>query len=607
MLKGSDIIIFGAIDWNMQWQWQQELAIRLSKENRVVFVENTGVRSIQFKDTKRIFNRVKNFFGGVFGFKTINKNLVIFSPIFFPFPYNKFFIKVNSIIISLFLKSWTENLNFNPKYIFSFISTPLIIKICKRIPHDHKVFIYTDKMSKSSPGSNQLSEYIGEFAKSSNICFYSADDLKRELKKYNKKLFYFPGGVDFSKFNKKISAKKKKKNIIGYIGQVKDIIDFKLISKIAKKFQNSEIQIIGPIVTDINEIEKLKNVKFFGSISHDKIPNYVRNFDVGIIPYIKNEYTNNISPAKLNEYLSLGLPCVSTDLNEIKNFNKQNNNVVDVSKNDGDFLKKIKKNLNMDYTQKKKKIAQRIKISRKYDWKKLFERFKDICEQNIFSKNLYEQKNWEQGLNILNNQFKKIFFRVSAYILILYSILFFTPLAGILGKQLAYFDKIEKSDAILVVSGTGSLEYLNTDFQSRYADTLRLYNQGFAKDIIIMKREHNSIEEGDLIKKLLMFQNVPEENIIVVDKEFSNTFTNYVYINKYYLKDYNNVILSTSSYHSLRSKLIFDKISNKKILISKSPNEIRYKSFRIRLSISEIRIILREYIAIIYAYFRGWI
>ena len=58
----------------------------------------------------------------------------------------------------------------------------------------------------------------------------------------------------------------------------------------------------------------------------------MRNFDVGIIPYIKNEYTNNISPAKLNEYLSLGLPCVSTDLNEIKNFNKENNNVVEVSK-----------------------------------------------------------------------------------------------------------------------------------------------------------------------------------------------------------------------------------------------------------------------------------
>ena len=68
-MKGNDIIIFGGIDWNMQWQWQQELALRLSQNNRVVFVENTGVRSIKLTDTKRVLNRLKNFFSSVLGFK----------------------------------------------------------------------------------------------------------------------------------------------------------------------------------------------------------------------------------------------------------------------------------------------------------------------------------------------------------------------------------------------------------------------------------------------------------------------------------------------------------------------------------------------------------
>ena len=67
----------------MQWQWQQELALRLSKKNRVVFVENTGVRSIKISDSKRVFNRIRNFFSSVLGFRSINKNLVIFSPLFF--------------------------------------------------------------------------------------------------------------------------------------------------------------------------------------------------------------------------------------------------------------------------------------------------------------------------------------------------------------------------------------------------------------------------------------------------------------------------------------------------------------------------------------------
>ena len=46
----------------MQWQWQQELALRLSQNNRVVFVENTGVRTIKFTDGKRVINRIKSFF-----------------------------------------------------------------------------------------------------------------------------------------------------------------------------------------------------------------------------------------------------------------------------------------------------------------------------------------------------------------------------------------------------------------------------------------------------------------------------------------------------------------------------------------------------------------
>ena len=81
-MKGNDIIIFGGIDWNMQWQWQQELALRLSQNNRVVFVENTGVRTIKFTDGKRVINRIKSFFSNVLGFRSINKNLVVYSPIF---------------------------------------------------------------------------------------------------------------------------------------------------------------------------------------------------------------------------------------------------------------------------------------------------------------------------------------------------------------------------------------------------------------------------------------------------------------------------------------------------------------------------------------------
>ena len=31
-MKNKDIIIFSAIDWDTQWQWQQELAIHFAKK-----------------------------------------------------------------------------------------------------------------------------------------------------------------------------------------------------------------------------------------------------------------------------------------------------------------------------------------------------------------------------------------------------------------------------------------------------------------------------------------------------------------------------------------------------------------------------------------------
>ena len=52
-----------------------------------------------------------------------------------------------------------------------------------------------------------------------------------------------------------------------------------------------------------------------------ELPPYVRGFDVGLVPYRLSEYTANVYPTKLNEYLAMGIPVVATDLTEIRRFN----------------------------------------------------------------------------------------------------------------------------------------------------------------------------------------------------------------------------------------------------------------------------------------------
>ncbi len=57
----------------------------------------------------------------------------------------------------------------------------------------------------------------------------------------------------------------------------------------------------------------------------------MKGFDVGIVPYRLTEYTANVYPTKLNEYLSMGIPVVATDLPEIRRFNAEHGNIVAIA------------------------------------------------------------------------------------------------------------------------------------------------------------------------------------------------------------------------------------------------------------------------------------
>ena len=52
--------------------------------------------------------------------------------------------------------------------------------------------------------------------------------------------------------------------------------------------------------------------QLLGRKPYAELPPYCKAFDVGLIPFALNELTRNVNPIKLREYLSAGLPVVST-------------------------------------------------------------------------------------------------------------------------------------------------------------------------------------------------------------------------------------------------------------------------------------------------------
>jgi len=106
-----------------------------------------------------------------------------------------------------------------------------------------------------------------------------------------------------------------------YVGAIHDWFDVDLVHYCAKNLPNYSFIIIGPEQKDLSLLKKLKNVHILGSIPYTKIPAFLYNSQVGIIPFNVKDYpdlVNSINPLKMYEYLACGLRVVSVEWEQIK-------------------------------------------------------------------------------------------------------------------------------------------------------------------------------------------------------------------------------------------------------------------------------------------------
>ena len=182
-----------------------------------------------------------------------------------------------------------------------------------------------DEFSSSAKITNEIENYI---ASKADCVVYSASTLSEyvsEMKPNDS--FHLANGVNFNHFYygdhdlpndlKFVPAPR-----IIYVGAMAEWFDFECMIRIAKKMQDVSFVFIGDNES-LNIEEKLPtNMFFLGKKTYRELPSYLHNSNVGIIPFNVEKYpglVNNINPLKLYEYMSVGLPVVSTYWEELNN------------------------------------------------------------------------------------------------------------------------------------------------------------------------------------------------------------------------------------------------------------------------------------------------
>lgn len=376
-MKNENIIIIYGPPWDQAAKLSKHHFTRLwSKNNRVLYVEspiNTFSFFTRFKEAISFWKRYKS------GYKEVSKNLWVTTFFYLlPFRGSKYFFgneminRINQYFVKNKLQKQISELKFDNSVLIvaSAHINPILNKFNfkKIIYHCSDDYTVIPTFPKSFPIIEQ------KLIKKCDLVVTTADELMNAKSTFNQNTISIPNGANVKHFSSAQNLKtiisedmnKFKKPTVGYIGSIFQWLDIEWIDFAAKNLPQYEFIFIGPIQIDISNLMMKKNIHFLGPKPYKDLPKYIKAFNVAVIPFVIDGVTLKASPIKFYEYLSSGIPIVSTELPDLLTFKDH----VYLVKNKEDYIHCIKESINNDSISS---MNVRMEIAKKYSWEYRFQ------------------------------------------------------------------------------------------------------------------------------------------------------------------------------------------------------------------------------------------
>ncbi|MGD8415297.1 MAG: glycosyltransferase [Candidatus Latescibacterota bacterium] len=302
------------------------VAEELARHNRLLYVEASGQRAPRAskRDYKKILAKLKKAWSPP---KPIQDNIYLFSPLILPLHRYPAVRKLNGLLLKIFMKRALRRLSFDDPLLWIFM--PHYSALLGSVPARGIVYYVVDEYS-SQPNvdAQAIKDMEADVLASADVVFAVSDKLVENKRKSNPNVYLSTHGVDVEKFSRARDPNGHlppdiasiRRPIAGFFGLIEDWIDLDLLKYMAGKLPDVSFVMVGSVVQDVGGLDGLKNVHFLGHKPYDVLPDYLRAFDVGLLPYKLNEQVINSNPKKLREYLAGGKPVVSARVKEVERY-----------------------------------------------------------------------------------------------------------------------------------------------------------------------------------------------------------------------------------------------------------------------------------------------
>ncbi len=609
-----DVLCISSIDWDFIWQGHQEIMSALAAGGRrVLFLENTGVRPLRLRDLPRLRRRLRNWSKGPGGFREERPNLFVLSPIVLPGPYSRIATRINRFLLLRSIRRWMRAVGVSQRpIVWTFLPTPLSHQLIDAIDPAATVYYCIDDLASSSPEARRIVSSEEAMFRRADLVFVTSEKLRRRAATFSQRVHLFPFGVKYDSFEAvRESARHTpadiaglKRPIVGYVGGLHQWIDQDLVAETAGRVTDATFAFVGPPQCDLTKLESAPNVKLLGAKPHAELPHYVREFDVGIVPYRLSEYTANVYPTKLNEYLAMGIPVVASDLAEIRRFNADHGEIVSIARDSDEFAAEIGRSLNNGSPDA---VRRRLDVARANSWPSRISQMTELIAAALALRAKQEER-WDERLRRVYRRARRRTIEVVLAIVFAYLLFFQTPFVWLLARPLKVVDQPQQADCIVVFAGgVGESGKAGGGYQERVKQASELYRRGYAQHLVFSSGFVFAFPEAEIMRTLAVETGVPA-SAIELETRAANTHENVVFSQRILrAHGWKRALVVSSPYHMRRALMTWRKAApDIEAIATPAPISQFYAHDR-GASFEQMRGIAQEYVAIVMYWWRGWI
>jgi glycosyltransferase involved in cell wall biosynthesis len=301
---------------------KKQVMRRLARRHRVLWVNAINVRAPRLakKDFSRAFEKIAAFRQGL---KNVEANVWVLAPLYVPFHGNPLARRFNRWFLGWQVRRAARKLGFQQPVTWTYV--PTSADIVGTLGERLIVYHCVDEYAAFSDAAAEVLHREKDLVEKAHLVIVCSEALLESKKKWNPRTHLVTHGVDFEHFRKAADpatpvakeVRKLTRPVLGFHGLIADWVDIAMLAELAKRRPEWSIVVVGRADTDISPLEGLSNVHVLGHRPYERLPEYLRGFDVALLPFLQNELTINANPLKLREYLAAGLPVVAAPLPEI--------------------------------------------------------------------------------------------------------------------------------------------------------------------------------------------------------------------------------------------------------------------------------------------------